>query len=333
MIENRINDPSVVSSRDIQRILDGGRSPTVQFSRPGYSRRLLQSLNRLCIEFGAQLEVRFYGHYGADFDATALAELPDVRRLSIDCLEQISNENHLLRLACLEQLSFGVYRFDKPNFLGGFAFENLTELSLSGTAKGNFDLSPLINCRHLTDLFIQGHTKNIDVVATLRRLKSLRLSGMPKKLQLSFVNDVATLRSLSLLFGSRSTIDEISHGLLEDLNITWVRGLESLGPLRRFPKLRVLHVKDQLQLRSISVVDPPLRELSVINCKNLEEIMGLESQTRLEHFRASRTKLNLDALLARAWPKSMKILALYSGSEKWNRAAREILDSRGYAEF
>lgn len=333
MTESRITDPEAVSARDIELILNRDQSPTVQFSRPGYSRALLRDVNRLCVEFGARLEVRFFAHYGEVFDAAALSDLPDVRWLSIDSLERIRNEDYLLHLASLERLSFGVHHFDKPAFLADFAFEHLTQLVLSETAKRNFDLAPLRANPRLTDLFIQGHAKNIDAMAALPQLASLRLSGMPKRLKLSFVNDISRLRSLTLLLGSRRSIDEISHPLLEELRVVRVRGLETLGSLDRFPALRLLDVEDQLQLRSISVAGTRLRELTVSNCKNLEEIIDLESQVGLEHFRTSRTQLDLDAMLTRKWPDSMKVLALYSSSEKWNAAARVILGQRGYAEF
>ncbi len=69
-----------------------------------------------------------------------------------------------------------------------------------------------------------------------------------------------------------------------------------------------------------------------MNCKSLEQIQGLETLEELVEFRAARTKLDLQALLERQWPQSVEVLALYSGSQKWNVAAREALNRRGYRE-
>ncbi|MBI3675999.1 MAG: hypothetical protein HY243_05220 [Proteobacteria bacterium] len=333
MISNRITDPQRVTARDIQLVLDQGSAPIVQFSTPGYSPELLRGLNQLCIEFGTDLELRFYGHYGDKFDAAALTYLPDVRSLSVDCLQQIANEDSLSRLSRLERLSFGVYRFNKSNFLQSLPLQHIRELSLSETELRNFDLAPLKNGARLTNLFIQGHTKNIDALAALPGLKVLSLSSMPARQELSLIKRIVKLQSLTLILGGRSTIHELSHDQLQSLEIIRVRGLESLGDLHRFPRLAQLHVEDQLQLRTIDLFGVQLRELFVHNCKNLNQITNLEKQSHLAHLRISRTKLDLDKLLANNWPEPMTVLALYSGSTTWNKKTRAILDQRGYREF
>lgn len=331
--ESRITDPKTVAAHDVQPILDAGWSPTIQFSKPSYSRELLRSVNRLCVKFGPELEVRFYGHYGSAFNANALTELPDVQWLSVDCLNEISNEDELAKLKSLRRLSFGVFDFDKSDFLGSFEFKNLEELRLSGGKRPNLDLGPLKRFSMLTQLFVQGYTKNIETISVLPILKTLSLSGMPKKQDLSFVNNIRPLRSLKLLLGGRSAFNEVRHATLEELEVHWVRGLETLGNMGRFPSLRRLRIEDQLQLLVLPLEGLQLRDLMVFNCKNLKAITGLDSQTKLEHFRTGRTKLNSDELVERKWPKSMKIVAIYSGSERWNKSARATLDQRGYGEF
>lgn len=92
MSKNRINDPEVVKRNILTEIIASGAIPVIQFSRPGYTRELLQSVNRFCAEFEDKLEVRFYGHYQGCFDAAVLSELRDARRVSIDSLTEIVNE-------------------------------------------------------------------------------------------------------------------------------------------------------------------------------------------------------------------------------------------------
>lgn len=290
-------------------------------------------MSGLCQVFGSSLEVRFFGHYGHDFDARVLSALPDVRWLSVDCLTRIANEDWLYKLPLLERLSFGVSEFDQPDFLDGFQLERITQLSLSETRSRKLDLGGLHRCTSLTELFLQRHTRNIEALARTPVLRTLRLSGMPKQCELSFVGEMPSLQSLTLLLGGRPSLDGVSSRTLQELEIVRVRGLETLGPLDRFPKLRRLQVEDQLQLHSISVAGTQLREPSLHNCKNLESVTGLDTLAELEHFRVSRTKLDLEALLDRNWPPSMEVMALYSGSQKWNDEARAILDRRGYREY
>ena len=329
----RINNPDSVTADEIEAILAQGRMPIVQFSRPGYSPELLRSLNDLCLTFGPEFGIRFYGHYGGGFDAAVLSDIPDVRRLYVDCLMRIHNEEQLWQLSSLEQFSFGVYELDRSDFLDGFQLERLKHLCLSETRKRNIDLTPLGRCAQLGDLIVVGHTKGLEALGGLPKVRTLSLNQIPRAQSLSFVNTMPALRSLTILLGGRTDLDEVSHPDLEELSVVRVRGLETLGELGRFPSLRRLQVEDQLQLRSFSLAGLRLHELLVLNCKNLAEIEGFEGQDALAHFRASRTRLDLDSLLKRDWPPAMEVLALYSGSQKWNKAARQELDRRGFREY
>lgn len=332
MSDARVTDPIAVESGETRAIVKSGRTPSIQFSKPGYTRELLRAVNRLCAEFEDKLEVRFYGHYQGNFDASVLAELPDVRWLSADCLTAISNEQQIGRLPLLCRLSFGVYQFDSPRFLESINVGQLKELTLSETAKRNFDLAPLKGGRELETLFIQGHTNNIEVLSSLPKLTKLTLSGFPKHKSLQFLSDADSLRSLRLILGGRSSFDELHHSALEELSVVRVRGLETLGSLHRFPSLHSLQVEDQLQIQSVNLVGAALRRVLLLNCKNLARIDGLELLNELSELRVSRTKLDLDALVERDWPTSLRVLALYSGSRKWNDATRLILEGRGYRE-
>jgi hypothetical protein len=103
--------------------------------------------------------------------------------------------------------------------------------------------------------------------------------------------------------------------------------------LDRFPALRFLQVEDQRQMREISMLGPRLQEVHLLNCKNLEQIIGLSKQDELMCFRTYKTRLDLDALLEFDWPQTLKVLALYSGNQEWNKKARQELDRRGFHEF
>lgn len=333
MITERITDPTAIETAEIETILESGRSVTIQFSNADYSPELLGEVNELCRTFGPRIEVRFFGHYGDCFDASVVSHLPNVRWLSIDCLTHIRNEDAIWRLPLLERLLFGVFEFDKPEFLNDAPLEQFTHLFLAENRKRNFDLAPLERCESLCNLFIQGHTNGINVVARAPQLEVVHLSCMPKRQGLSFVSNIRKLKSLELILGGRQSIDEIDHPTLEELRIIRVRGLEDLGSLERFPALRSLQVEDQLKMREISVLGPHLHELRVENCKNLEQIIGLSEQKELVRFHAHKTQLDLDALMQFEWPSSLEVLALYSTNTKWNKQARQKLDKLGYREF
>lgn len=333
MIETRINNPKSPPDSAIRAIAASGQTPTIQFSAPVYSAELLRAVNRLCIEYGDRLEVRFFGHYGGRFDASVLLNIPDVSWLSIDCLSEIANEHEISKLSRLSRLSFGVFKFDNPQFLEQIEISNLTRLSLTENVTRNFDLAPLARAVKLTTLNIDGHTKNLIALSQLRQLSELTLRSTPKTQSLEFLRQVQNLTSLSLILGSRQTIDEITHPRLERLSLIRVRGLVGVGPLARFPHLRELQIEDQSRVSSIDLAGTDLRKVTLMKCKNLEELKGLASLSGLVEFRTAWTKLDLQALLEREWPPSLEVLALYSKSNKWNDATRAILDKQGYREF
>ncbi|MGN6819611.1 MAG: hypothetical protein ACTHJR_13165 [Sphingomonas sp.] len=231
------------------------------------------------------MQVRFYGHYSGPFDAAVLEHLPDIRALLVDCLQDIANPEWLERLDHLEYLSLGVFKWNDPSILSKLKIAKLRWLLLSDNAKRNIDLGPLEQCRDLETLSLVGHTRNIEVITTLPRLTDLFLSGMPKHRDLAFLARLTALRSLRLWFGSRASIEELSHPTLIDFEICRVRGLETLGPLDRFPALERLRVEDQLQLESISLGGAALRDISLINCKNLIQLPGLDDLSNLQLFR------------------------------------------------
>jgi hypothetical protein len=128
--------------------------------------------------------------------------------------------------------------------------------------------------------------RGIEAISALPRLSDVSLSGFPKRHDLAFLNDIAALRSLLIILGSRSSIADFTHAGLRKLSIIWVRQLEELGPLERFRSLDDLTIQDQLRLTSLDIRGLNLRRLAISNCKGLKQIVGLERQTRLDDFDA-----------------------------------------------
>src|SRR5215469_4364386 len=313
MIPARVSDPTVIDEAQIAENVKAGRRPILQFSgRSSYPPVLLAAVNQACARFGDRLDVRFYAHYGDSFEAAVLERLPEVRSLSVDSLTAIDNSDAIARLPHLTRLSFGVFEFDQPSFLAGLDLGRFTRLVLANSRKRNFDLAPLAAARRLTELFLNGHAKNITAISALPALSKVSLAGMPHSRDLAFLGDLASLRSLSLILGSRASIDEFKHRGLTELEILRVRGLQGLGALRRFPRLEDLRVEDQAHVASLDLAGVALERLVLDNCKTLAALDGLETQSRLVGLWASRTRLDLDALVDRAWPTSLEVLALYS---------------------
>lgn len=325
----RINNPKKISPPEIAKECEKRQRLTVQFNRyDAYTPAILASLNEACRLAQDRLEVRFYGHYGARFDAKFLRHLPEVCHLSIDCLTAIDNEDEIGRLPKLRSLSFGVFGFDRPDFLKTLQLGQLKQFSLGENRKRNFDLSPLAASKSLDSLFIHGHSKGIDATEGLPRLRKLTLSGYAKKHSLHFVEGVSALKELTLILGGRADLDDLSSKTLEIIQILRVQGLATMGDLSRLPALSAFRVEDQIQLRQLDLHGVSLKRLALSNCKNLMELRGLDKQDQLQEFSAFGIALDLDGLRDRDWPSTMRCVRLFSGRRKWNDDAEARLAAR-----
>lgn len=329
----RINDPESISDINIKDILDAGEYPVIQFCTPVYNSQLLKQIDGLCFKYGASLEVRFYGHYSSAFDATWLSHVPNVVNLSVDCLTEIENIEHLYSLENLKILSFGVFEFSDKDFLSQLNLARLQELRISDNRKKNFDLKPLEHASSLKKLSVVGHTKNIESIKSISSLKQLALSQTNRNVSLEFLNETLALEDLELLLGGRDNIDELSIPSLVTLRILRVRGFEKLPSFAKFPKLECLHIEDQIKLEFIDLSEVSLKSLLIGNCKNLSEISNLTSQKELFRLSVSRTKLDLDVLKHNDWPSSLRVISLWSGSNKWNDSTKQFFQEKGYVSY
>lgn len=290
MVTAHFQDITSASSEKIRDVIKSGNTPVLQFGdMPAPDQ--LERADAFCREFGADLQIRFFGQRWKVFDTSVLRRLPYVANLSIDTVRAISDFTPVAELPELRRLRFGVFEHPDGSFLKKLHLPRFTHLTLGENKRRNFDLSPLGAATALEHLFVQGHYRGIEAINRLPRLSDVSLSGFPMRHDLAFLSDLAALRSLFLILGSRKSITEFTHAQLRALRIVWVRQLEELGPLHRFSSLEELAIEDQLRLTVLDLSGLNLRRLHIANCKNLEKIVNLDGQSELKHFSARGTKL------------------------------------------
>jgi hypothetical protein len=200
---HRITDPKSIDVPELARILaDGASTLILQFSQQSaYDASILDQANAACRTFGSKVNVRFWGHYGSQFDCAYLQHLPDVRSLDLDCLDGIANTNEIAHLRLLEEFSYGVFDSDLPDLLRTQSLAGLRKLTLAPSRKNNIDLSPLADYENLEDLSLCAQARGIESIAHLHTVKRLFLSGMGKRQPLSFVGTMNGLLSLTIMLG------------------------------------------------------------------------------------------------------------------------------------
>ncbi len=82
MKQHRITDPDSIDAVKIQQLIQEGQRVIVQFSRSGYRISLIKELNELAGLHARNFEIRFYGHYSEEFDASVLRLIPEAMCVS-----------------------------------------------------------------------------------------------------------------------------------------------------------------------------------------------------------------------------------------------------------
>ena len=328
----RYDNPAVLDARGIAQLIAKRRRPILQFSKP-VPDSMLREVNALCEEHGDALAVRFYGFYLSAFDARTLRMIPAVASLLLDCLHEVSHVEELGNLARLRSLSLGIDLLDASAILAMPNLRRLKQLSVGDTKKGAIDLSPVSTMKELTELTVSGQETAIETIGECKRLRTLRLRMIGRRVKLRFVAGLPRLRSLRLALGGRDDIDEVAHPTLSELEVVRVRGLARLDP-GAFPGLQSLSIEDQLQLETVEFHrgNPELTCLSVVNCKKLRRLGGLRRLGSLRELRLVRTPLELDGLLAEGLPRSLRSVVVHTGRARVDAGTRERLDGLGYTE-
>lgn len=330
---NRIHNPASLDANSIESDLSGGKTVVIQFSERVYDDRILAELNALCERNSELLEIRFYGHYEDNgyFDCQILEKLPDVKSLFVDCLYHAKNLTFLTKLKRLHTLSLGFFELKETEILNSENLKSLQKLLLSDTRTKALNLEYLREYQNLKYLICCSHTKNIEAIGELNNLEYLSLNSISKE-PIGFINNLKKLKTLKLILGGRSDINEIEENEIEELEIIRVRGFNELKNITCFRKLKKLQIEDQIQLTEM-VFDRTLHhleELTILNCKSFSLLDGLEKLVRLRRLWIYKTGLDFDNLVEKQLPKSLKTFGFYTSRVKIDKEIQSRIKSLGY---
>jgi protein phosphatase 1 regulatory subunit 7 len=330
----RLNGDEEIDVSVLERHIGDGAKVVVQFSQSGYSKKKLVLLNQLASSHGRNFEIRFYGHYFESFDASVLKHIPEARCLSIDCLTTAKNLENLAGLQKLEELSIGIFELDYPDILSYCTSANLKVLSIGPTRKSNIDLARVGDWQGLQALYVNGHSRNVSAVCKVLSLRSIGLESFGKSEPLEFLARVPNLKSLKLILGGRTSIDELDLPRLRELQIIRVKGLQTLGSLGRFKNLETFFIEDQLRLEEIKVgSNAKLFDIRILNCKGLRSVEGFRNLKAVSSLLVSRTAIDSDHFLAEGLPSSLKSISFFTGKRKRDDEIQTFLNAKGYQEY
>ncbi len=223
------------------------RVATVQFSSALTDRDYKRVAKAL--QLRPSVTLRAYASYdGSIADLDFLRFFPTLRRFQADRLYH--------SLTNIEGLN---YLPEKAEFIG------------IGQTKKRLSLTPLARFKDLQRLYIEGQTKDIEVVSELREIRSLTLSSVTLP-GLSLLRPLRHLRALDLKLGGTQDLSELPHvGEIEYLELWMVKGLSDVSPIAELPKLEYLFLQ---ALRQVTAL-PPMSGLASLSRVWLETMKGL----------------------------------------------------------
>ncbi len=291
---------SPVSARELAQLDD--RLDFLQFSAA-----LSEADYRLLAEWirdKPHTTLRAYGSYdGSIADLDFLRWLPTLKRFRVD-----------------------VFRLDDIQGLMHLP-DGLVSLGLGATKK-RMSLRPLERFGDLRHLFLENHTKDIDVIGGLTQLVDLVLRSITLD-DLGLLQSMERLEALDLKLGGTTNLDALpTIGRIRYLELWQIRGLTELGPVAAMPHLEYVFLQSLRRVERLPDFSGAraLRFLWLETMKGLTDLSPLATAPSLEHVALiDMGHLAPEALVPLTTCRALKSARATLGSSRKDRQAEEIL--------
>ena len=279
-----------------------GTETVVQFPHP-LTDREYRKVAQL-VRGRPDVTLRAYGSKFTDLDF--LRFFPEVLRFQADYLSQLESLDGLRHLSGdICSLVFGATKTPRQ-----------------------FSLAFLRRFPNLRELYLESHTKDIEVVGELTNLEDLTLRsiGLP---DLSILLPLEDLLSLGLKLGGTKDLTLLPKiGRLRYLELWQVRGLENVDPIGDVATLQYLFLQSLARVERLPDLSRlhHLRRVSIENLKALADLTPLADAPSLEllHLVGMR-HLAVEDLSSLVGHPTLKEATFGLGSLKRNAAAQELV--------
>lgn len=281
------------------------------------------------------VELRVYGHYAAECDLSFARLLSNVRHFAADCLMRAASVESLAELRSLESLSLGTFELTDSSVLERLS-PGLTSLSLGGTRSKRLSLAPLGRFGSLRVLFLDGHSRDIEVLAGLPELEDVTLRSITTP-DLHYLSDLPKLWSLDIKLGGIRDFRGIEgKQSIKYLELWQVRGLRSIDIVGTLSGLQ------NLFLQALPLVETfpelagsrALRRIVIENLKGLRDFSALAAAPALQDFALlDGRKQAPQQLLPVLNNRRVRRISAFFGSDRKNREFSHLREECGKAEF
>ncbi len=329
-IEERIQFDDSISKSEIQLIISDNDTDVLQTCFP-LTEKSWNLINEVLLPARPDIGIRIFGQNSEDYNLSVLENIPNVRKLSVDCLSEASNVEALGRLQNLEALKVGIYSLENFSFLNSLP-NTLTTLFLGATKSKKPKLTNLRRFTELKELYIEGQQKDIETIGALQSLQKLTLRSVSPK-DISFIRELENLWSLEIKLGGIKDFSPI-EGLanLKYLELWLIRGFSDISFISTLSGLQYLFLQalcNVLKLPDMSGLTS-LRRVHLETMKGLNDVSGLIQAPALEEY------FHFDAgnMLPEQYREIFEIKTLRSvafgfGSDKKNQEMERMIKSKG----
>lgn len=277
------------------------RCKVVQFRAPLTSRDL-ESVSAFMREY-PDVPLRIYGHYSGVDDLSFLEYFPFLKGFQVDVYE-------IRSLNGLENL---------PDSIEFFGF---------GSTKRRFSVAFLERFSQLKDLYLDGHSKDLDVLSTLRSLEFLTLRSVSLP-DLSPLTPLKELRGLALKLGGTRELAMLGElDSLRYLELWMIRGLTDLTAIASLSELRYLFLQSLKNVKSL----PSFARLTKLERVDIEDLKGLNDLSSVadapnlqELLLVNMRHVRLEDLSCFVGHPRLRFATVGLGSHRRNALAKEML--------
>ena len=331
---DRLEIKNDLSESCIEGVVNDPKVKVLQTSSP-ITTDSWKLINDILIPKRPDIEIRIYGHYSKVCDLSALAYIPSVEKLSVDCLMDVSGLESIVQLKALKSLSVGIFNLDNFDFLESLP-QSIDKLFLGATRSKKPKLDGLSNFPYLKELYIEGQNKNIEIIGELEFVEKLTLRSVSPK-DIGFLRNLNRLWSLDIKLGGIKDLSAI-EGLenLKYLELWQIKGLSDVSVISSLTGLQYLF------LQSLRNVDkfPDLSNLTRLRRVYLETMKGLGNLDGLfkahalqEFIHVCAQNMTPDQYAQLLELKSLKKVLFGFGSDKKNKKMESMMKQKGIETY
>ncbi len=268
------------------------------------------------------------------------AELTDSdhQKLS-EFLKQYPNMSFRVYVHTLKDLTFlKYYSFSKNVQIDVYNLESLNgfeylssdmEFFGFGLTKRKFSLNFLERFTNLKQLYLQGHTKDIDVVSKLINIERLTLREITLN-DLSILLPLKKLWWLAIKLGGTKKLSDISELTnLKYLELWMIRGLEDISFISKLKNLQFLFLQDLKNVKKLPDLSNcySLRKIYIESLKSLSGVQSIAEVSSLEELLVvSGNNFKPSDFECLVNHKNLKTAFVGLGSKKKNDEVKKLLN-------